>query len=83
MRLVKSILISLLVIVVLGYALPAIFPTFIGTTTQISGNITGADAGSTLIRTGWPIVLVIIGLAIAVGVIIWAIKRVSIFSKGR
>lgn len=74
MRVTKKVLFPLLAIIVLGIAIPSLWPTFTGTATGIAA-LNGTDAGTTFVKLGWPIVLVIIGIAIMATVIVFAVRR--------
>lgn len=66
----------MVVFVVLAYAIPAIWPLI----SESTGNITameGTDAGTNLIKSFWPVAIILAGLAIAIGFIIFIVKKFS------
>ena len=66
-------------IIVLARAIPVLWPL----ATEASANITameGTDAGTTTIVAFWPVVLLIVGLGVAIGLIVYALKRFNILS---
>ena len=66
-------------IIVLARAIPVLWPL----ATEASENVTamtGTDAGTTTIVAFWPIILLLVGLGIAIGLIVYALKRFNILS---
>ena len=64
-------------IIVLANAIPVLWPL----ATTASANITamtGTDAGTTTIQAFWPIVLLLVGLGIAIGLIVYALKKFNV-----
>lgn len=69
------------VMLVLGTAVPVLWPLVADTSDNITA-MTGTDVGTTTIQALWPIILLVIGLGIAVGLIIYALKRFNIIGGG-
>lgn len=68
-------LITVVVLVtVMGAVLVALWPTIISSNTSIQA-LTQTDAGTTVMKGLWPIVLIVVGAGAAVGVIIWALNK--------
>lgn len=74
---VKAVIGVMMVVVVLGAAIPALWPTFTGSADDIAA-LTQTDAGTTMLQTMWPIALVIIGIGIAAGIIFLALREFGI-----
>lgn len=64
----------LVVVLVLGSAVPVIWPMITATSDNITA-MTGTDSGTTFIQDFWPLVILLIGIGLAVGLIMFAIRR--------
>jgi len=64
-------------IVVVGTVVAALWGTLAGTDTSIQA-LTQTDAGTSTLQTMWPIVLVIIGIGIAAGAVMWALRKFNV-----
>ena len=81
MGLLSSVISLVVVIIVLATSIPILWPM----ATEASGNITamtGTDAGTETIQAFWPVVLLIVGIGVAVGLIVYALKEFGIMGKG-
>ena len=68
------------VIIVLARTIPILWPL----ATEASGNITamtGTDAGTEMIQAFWPVVLLIVGISVAIGVIMYALNRFGVLGS--
>ena len=63
--------------IVIGKAVPALWPSFIGSGTDVAA-LTQTDAATTTLQDFWPIALLVVGIGIAVGLIFAAIKHFKI-----
>ena len=72
---------TIVVIVVLSVAVPILWPIAIGASGNITA-MTGTDAGTTTIQAFWPIILLIVGLGVAVGLIMYALRKFGLFGLG-
>ena len=61
-------------IVVIGAILVALWPTITGTNTSVQA-MTQSDAGTTTLKALWPIAIIVIGIGVAAGVVIWACEK--------
>lgn len=66
-------------ILILGTVIPILWPLASATTTNITA-MSGTDTGTTMIKTFWPIALLLIGVGIGVAVIVYALKEFGILS---
>ena len=82
MSLLSALIIIVVVMIVLGTSIPVLWPLLTDTSTNITA-MTGTDAGTTTIQAFWPIILLIIGLGVAVGLIVFALKKFGLFGGGR
>jgi len=82
MNIPKKVLLTIVSFVLLGVLVPVLWPLMQGTTEDIAA-INGTDAGTGFLQAAWPIGLLLIGIAIAVGLLVWAIRRFSILGRGR
>ena len=74
MKILYGLLAVMITLIVLGSAIPVLWPLIASSGENITA-MTGTDQGPVFIQTFWPIVLMLIGLGIAVGLIIFAIKK--------
>lgn len=74
MKILGSIIGVVVALVALGYAIPVLWPMAAGSADNISA-MTGDDAGTTTMQAFWPVILLIVGLGIAVGLIYYAINK--------
>lgn len=76
----KKVIMVIMVVVVLGAALPILIPMATDTTTDIAAiqGIPGDDPAVDLLVELWPIMLLIIILGIAAGVIFYGLKHFGV-----
>lgn len=67
-------------IVVIGALVVALWPTITGTNTSIQA-LTQTDAGTTTMKAIWPIALIVIGVGIGAGLIIWAARHFGLMDQ--
>lgn len=82
MKLLIALVGTIAVLIVMGYAIPILWPL----ATTASANITamsGTDAGTSTVKAFYPIVMVIVGLGMGVGIIIFGLKKLGLLSGGR
>jgi len=61
-------------VVVIGAVIVALWPTITGTNTSVQA-LTQTDAGTTTMKALWPIAIIVIGIGVAAGVVIWACEK--------
>ncbi len=81
MGILYSLITVSIVLIVIAYAFPILWPIVITATVQVD-NMTGTDVGTTTFQAFWPIVLLLVGLGVAVGLIVYAVKRFGLLSGG-
>lgn len=74
---VGSLIFFVVAIIIIGTMFPILWPIATATTTNVTA-MTGTDAGTTTFKAFWPVVMLLGGLGIAVGVIIFALKKFKI-----
>lgn len=79
MGLVAGIIGGVIGIVVLAKVAVAMWPTFVGTGTDVAA-LTQTDAGTETLQAIWPIVIVVVGIGIAAGAIFWALRKFGVMS---
>ena len=77
MKMPKKILFMIITIVSLGILIPVLWPLMLGTSSDMAA-INGTDAGTVLLRTAWPVVLLLIGIGIAIELVVWTIRRFNV-----
>lgn len=75
----KAIIGVTVTVVVLGTAVPVLWPLFAGSDTDIQA-MTETDSGTVFIQTFWPILILIGGIGLVVGIVYMVMKR---FRMGR
>ena len=66
-------------VVVIGTIVVALWDTFVGTDTAVQA-LVGTDAGTTTLKAMWPIVLVVVGIGVAAGVVMWALRKFGVLN---
>ena len=61
------------VLVVMTQAIPVLWP-LAANSTAIDA-MTGTDAGTTTVQAFWPIILLLVGLGLAIGLIVFALRK--------
>ena len=81
MKILVGIIGVVVVLIVLGATVPVIWPL----ATTYSANITsmtGTDTGTLIMVALWPIVLLMVGIGVAIGAVMFALKKFGIMGKG-
>ena len=81
MGLLISLIGIIVVLLVLGSAVPVLWPMAAATADNISA-MTGTDAGTTTIQAFWPVILLVVGLGMAVGLIVFALRKFGLLGGG-
>ena len=71
-----------IVLIVIATAFPIIWPMVTTAGIEI-GNMTGTDAGTTTVQGFWPLILLVVGIGIAIGLIMYGLNKFQVMSKGR
>lgn len=66
----------------LAALLPVFWPLLTGTGDTVN-NLSGTDPATTLLKTLWPIALLVIGIGLAVAVIFYALRKFGVLSGGK
>ena len=76
---VKTVVGVLLIVIVLGALIPVILPELFDTVTDIEGlNVTASPTAGGMLKTLWPIVIMVIIIGISAGLIFFALRRFNI-----
>ena len=74
-----SVVVSLVVgIVVIGILITNLWPVITTTAAANVSGLTGTDAGTTFLVAFWPVVLVMAGIAVGVGVVYWILRETNV-----
>lgn len=73
----KSIITVTVTVVILGTAVPVLWPLFAGSDTDIQA-MTETDSGTVFIQTFWPILILIGGIGLVVGIVYMVMRRFNI-----
>lgn len=79
MGILMAIIAVVIVLIVLAYTVPVLWPIAVTAGANITG-MTGTDAGTTTMVAFWPIVELLVGLGIAVALVVYAVRK---FGLGR
>lgn len=71
---VKGLVGGVIGLVIFGALVPVLFPMITDSDTAIQA-LTGTDDGTVMLQTLWPILLIVCGIGIAVGVVYYALKK--------
>jgi len=66
-----------LVLMVVAYVFPIIWPLVTDAGADIT-SMNGTDAGTTTVIAFWPVVLLMVGLGIAIGLVMFALRKFGI-----
>ena len=76
---IKTVIGVLLIVIVLGALIPVILPELFDTVTGIEGlNVTASPTAGGMLKTMWPIVIMVIILGVSAGLVFFALKRFNI-----
>ena len=81
MGLLVGLIMVAVVLIVIATAFPIIWPMVITAGSNITA-MTETDAGTTTMQGFWPLILLVVGLGIAVGLIIYGLKKFRLMSSG-
>ena len=77
------------VLIVIATAFPIVWPMVVTSGYNITGDVaanvtgmTGTDAGTTTVQGFWPLILLMVGIGIAIGLIVYAIRQFKILKGG-
>lgn len=70
----KTLITAVIGIVIFGALIPVLFPLITDSDTAIQA-LTGTDDGTVMLQTMWPILLVICGIGVPVGVLYFALRK--------
>lgn len=76
----KGLIAGVIGVVIFGALIPVLFPLITDSDTAIQA-LTGTDDGTVMLQTLWPILLVVSGVGIAVGVIYYALRKFGVMGK--
>lgn len=77
---VKKVIGVVLVIVVLGALLPVLWPMLTDTDTNIQA-IEGGGVVTDFLQAMWPVALIVVGIGIAAGLVMYALKKFGVIGK--
>ena len=80
MGILGSLLGVVVVLVVMTRAIPVLWP-LAANSTAIDA-MTGTDAGTTTVQAFWPIILLLVGLGLAIGLIVFALRKFGLMGMG-
>lgn len=81
MGILFAIISVVIVIIVIAYAWPVLWPIATTAGDNISA-MTGTDAGTTTVQSFWDVVLLLVGLGVAVGLVVFALKKFGVLGGG-
>ena len=79
MKLLTGLIGAVVLLVVMAVGFPILWP--IASNTTAIDAMTGTDAGTTTFQALWPIILLLVGLGVAVGIIIYALKKFGLMGN--
>ena len=81
MALLVGIIGVVVVLLVIGTVFPVLWPMVTGSVTANITAMTGTDAGTTTIQAFWPVILLVVGMGLAVGLIMFGLKKFGLFGS--
>lgn len=79
-NIIQVVLAVMIVVVVIGAAIPVVWPIFVGTDTDIQA-MTETDDATVFFKAIWPIALLVLGLSIGAGVIFWSLRKMGVIGN--
>lgn len=79
MGILGSLLGVVVVLVVMTQAIPVLWP-LAANSTAIDA-MTGTDAGTTTVQAFWPIILLLVGLGLAIGLVVFALRKFGLMGE--
>ena len=77
------------VLIVIATAFPIVWPmvtsagyNIVGSVSENVTGMTGTDAGTTTVVGFWPLIMLVVGIGIAIGLIMYGLKKFGVLSKG-
>ena len=76
------------VLIVIATAFPIVWPmvtsagyNIVGSVSENITGMTSTDVGTTTIKGFWPLILLVVGIGIAIGLIVYGLKKFQIMSS--
>lgn len=82
MWILGAVITVVIVLIVLGASIPILWPIAIDYSDNITA-MTGTDAGTTTMQALWPLALMLIGLGVAVGLLVYALNKFGVIGRLR
>ena len=76
----KKLIMVAVTMVVMGILVPVFWPMILDTNDAIQA-IEGADAATAFLKAVWPIGVLVVGIGIAVGLIMYALRKFGVIGK--
>ena len=81
MGILSALLTVSIVLIVIATAFPIVWPMVTDAGTNIT-SMTGTDAGTSTMVGFWPLIMLVVGIGIAIGLIMYGLKKFGVLSKG-
>ena len=81
MGLLYALITVAVVLIVIATAFPIIWPMVTSAGANITA-MTGTDAGTTTIQGFWPLIMLVVGIGIAIGLIMYGLRKFGVLSQG-
>lgn len=69
------------VLIVIATAFPIVWPMVVAAGGNITA-MTGTDAGTTTVQGFWPLIMLMVGIGIAIGLVVYAVRQFRIMKGG-
>lgn len=70
------------VLLIIGTTFPILWPMVTGEVTDNITAMAGTDAGTTTFQAFWPVVLLVVGIGLAVGLIVYGLRKFGLMGGG-
>lgn len=81
MGLLAGLITVAVVLIVIATAFPIVWPMVISASSNITA-MTETDAGTTTLQGFWPLILLVVGIGIAIGLIMYGLNKFGVLSQG-
>lgn len=78
MQLLSGLLGVVIIMLVMSYAVPVLWPLVVTASANVTA-MSGSDGGTTIMKALWPVALLMVGLGVGIGLIIFALRQLDVF----
>lgn len=81
MKILYTLIAIAVVMIVLGSAVPVLWPLITATSDNITA-MEGTDTATSLLKSFWPIIILVVGFGMVIGLVIFGLRKFGLMGKG-